>query len=65
METQNAYTPPKVPNVDAQLDEAGWKRWEGFPDSKLDQEMKCSHLRAEVWERKDKSAIAVALVAPS
>jgi hypothetical protein len=53
-------TPPKVPNVDGQLDQAGWKRWEDFPDSELDQEMKCSHLRAEVWGHKEKSAIAVA-----
>jgi hypothetical protein len=52
--------PPEVPNVDGQLNEAGWRRWEDFPDPKLEQEMKCSHLRAEVWEHKGKSAIVVA-----
>jgi pimeloyl-ACP methyl ester carboxylesterase len=55
-----SFTPPEVPDVDGQLDEAGWKKWEDFPASELDQKMKCSHLRAEVWERKDKSVIAVA-----
>lgn len=49
-----------TPNVDGQLNDAGWTRWADFPDPKLEQEMKISHLRAEVWQHKASSSVAVA-----
>ena len=49
-----------VADIDDILGKAGWKLWSDFPDPILAKEMKCSHLRAEVWEHKDTAAIAVA-----
>ena len=49
-----------TPDVDVELNQAGWRRWSDFPDPKLEHEMEESHLRAEVWENAEKSAIAVA-----
>jgi hypothetical protein len=49
-----------VPNVDAILEAAGWKRWSDFPDAKLEKHMARSHLRAEVWENLEQSAVVAA-----
>jgi hypothetical protein len=53
-------TPIPTPNVDGQLNDAGWTRWTHFPDPKLEAEMTISHLRAEVWQREASSSVAVA-----
>jgi pimeloyl-ACP methyl ester carboxylesterase len=34
------------------LEEAGWKRWEGFPPDGLLAKIRSSHLRVEVWEKR-------------
>ncbi len=54
------YQKPPEPDVDGILNAVGWKRWSDFPDAKLERKMKCSHLRAEVWENKEKAVVAVA-----
>jgi hypothetical protein len=53
-------TPVPTPNVDAQLEQAGWTRWSDFPDATLEKQMMKSHLRAEVWENVEQSAVVVA-----
>ena len=52
--------PVPLPDVDDELKKAGWTRWPDFPDPKLEDEMRLSHLRAEVWENRGRSALAVA-----
>ena len=53
-------TPVPTPNVDAQLEQAGWTRWSDFPDATLENQMMKSHLRAEVWENIEQSAVVAA-----
>jgi hypothetical protein len=58
-------TPPEVPTsptpeVDAQLIDAGWRRWPDFPDPTLEKQMTKSHLRAEVWEHQARKLVVVA-----
>ena len=38
---------------------AGWSRWQGFPDDGLLKKIATTHLRVEVWERKNPAAVAV------
>ena len=38
---------------------AGWLQWTSFPDDGLLKKIQASHLRVEVWERKDPAAVAV------
>jgi hypothetical protein len=52
--------PPALPNVDANLKALGWIRWDTFPDPILQQEMKQSHLRAEVWENAGQGKVVAA-----
>jgi hypothetical protein len=52
--------PDMPPNVDDELNQAGWKLWSDFPDLKLEMQMRRSHLRAEVWENPAQSCIVVA-----
>lgn len=52
--------PDSPPNVDDELNRAGWRLWSDFPDPKLERQMCKSHLRAEVWENVEQSAIVVA-----
>jgi len=51
---------PPAPNVDAELEKAGWTPWSDFPDPTLKYQMHESHLRAEVWENVKQSLIVVA-----
>jgi hypothetical protein len=55
-------------DADSILAEAGWKRWDGFPDDGVQKQIEASHLRVEVWERagmkrQDGSARAAVAVA--
>ncbi len=52
--------PPEAPNVDAELHQLGWTRWDSFPDPVLQDEMKRSHLRAEVWENAEQGRVVAA-----
>ena len=60
MWTHRTLVTPAVPDMDEELREAGWRRWPDFPDAKLELQMRISHLRAEVWEKADRSCLAVA-----
>ena len=39
---------------------AGWQRWSDFPEAGLADAMRKTHLRVEVWERRDPAAVVVA-----
>jgi len=48
-------------DADQALDEARWKRWEGFPsDEILKSEIEKYHLRVEVWSKESPAQVAVA-----
>jgi hypothetical protein len=48
------------PVSQAALKEAGWKVWPGFPSDGLLDKIKATHLRVEVWFRKEPAMVAVA-----
>ncbi|WP_158932957.1 lipase family protein [Acidisphaera sp. S103] len=50
----------RIPDADAQLKDIGWIPWTGFPNKTLQDRMIEQHLRAEVWEQKDRTLIVVA-----
>jgi hypothetical protein len=49
------------PMPDVALAQAGWKRWQGFPDAALSQKIKDSNLRVEVWEKKAPTPASIAV----
>jgi hypothetical protein len=59
----NATAQAEADNIDGtaetRLAAAGWSRWQGFPDDGLSEKIAATHLRVEVWERKDPAAVAV------
>jgi len=49
-----------LPNVDAVLRSADWRRWSGFPDDGLLMQINATHLRVEVWEHRPSRLLVVA-----
>ena len=47
------------PSPEAALESAGWRRWADFPDDGLLCKIQSTHLRVEVWERRNPDIIAV------
>jgi hypothetical protein len=50
---------PVPPDPERALADAGWTRWDNFPDDGVLKKIEATHLRVEVWERKDPPAVAV------
>jgi len=46
--------------ADAVLNDAGWTLWSDFPGIELSKKMMVSHLRVEIWEKKEPPSVAVA-----
>jgi hypothetical protein len=51
--------PPVPEDPERALADAGWMQWDNFPDDGLLGKIKDSHLRVEVWERREPPAVAV------
>jgi hypothetical protein len=60
MQTKPSPKDATPPDPFTHLANAGWTLWQDFPDEELLNQIKSTHLRVQVWERKEPAAIAVA-----